>query len=237
MRLKIRTKCRRWFLSVLALLLAMPFVAEAQGILYGQFPPTSPVAFPYDTNGTRVLGEGPDLPQTYDLLIDGQAAFTFYSGSSFSIIADGSNAVVGQIVDQFGSDYAIPLNSGQLIGPGASGYSWLTAAQSTGGSALLSASRSGGVGPPLTAGYFTGLASAYIGIEFYDEGQLYYGWIRAGAPYAGINGGWIYDYAYETTPNTPIFAGEVPEPSTWALLSFGSLAACILRRKIRAQCR
>jgi hypothetical protein len=217
-------------LPALAVVLALPLIGKAQGIVYGQFPPTSPAIFPEDTNGTRILGEGPDQPQTYDLLIDGQPAFTFYSGSSFSIIADGSNAVLGQIVDEFGSAYAIPLTSDQPIGPDAAGYAWLTAAESTGGSALLSASRNGGLGPPLTAGYFTGLESAYIGIEFYDNEQLYFGWIRAGAPYSGINGGWIYDYAYETAPDTPIAAGAVPEPSTLALLAAGA-ATLFFRRK------
>ena len=75
------------------------------------------------------------------------------------------------IVDDLGSVFAVPLASDQPIGPNAAGYAWLTAAESTGGSALLSASRSGGIGPPLTIGYFAGLESTYIGIEFYDNQQ------------------------------------------------------------------
>jgi len=31
------------------------------------------------------------------------------------------------------------------------------------------------------------------------------------------------DYAYQTSPNTPIFAGEVPEPSTLALLALSGV--------------
>jgi hypothetical protein len=235
MRLKKQTNCRCWLLPALAVVLALPLVGKTQGIVYGQFPPTSPAIFPYDTNGTRLWAEGPDQPQTHDLLIDGQPAFTFYSGSEFSIIADGSNAVIGQVVDDLGSVFAVPLASDQPIGPNAAGYAWLTAAESTGGSALLSASRSGGIGPPLTIGYFAGLESTYIGIEFYDNQQLYYGWIRAGAPLVGINGGWIYDYAYETSPNTPIEAGAVPEPSIWALLAAGA-ATLFFHRKNRYLC-
>ena len=235
MRLKKQTNCRCWLLPALAVVLALPLVGKTQGIVYGQFPPTSPAIFPYDTNGTRLWAEGPDQPQTYDLLIDGQPAFTFYSGSEFSIIANGSNAVIGQIVDGSGSVFAVPLASNQPIGPDSAGYAWLTAAESTGGGATLTASRNGGLGPPLTAGYFTGLESAYIGIEFYDNQQLYYGWIRVGAPLAGINGGWIYDYAYETSPNTPISAGAVPEPSTCAVL-VTCAAILFFYRKNRCLC-
>jgi hypothetical protein len=81
-------------------------------------------------------------------------------------------------------------------------------------------------------GYFTGVESAYIGLQFQDAGQTY-GWARAGAPVIGINGGWVYDYAYETTPNTPIFAGQraVPEPSAWPLLILGA-AMFIARRTL-----
>ena len=85
----------------------------------------------------------------------------------------------------------------------------------------------------MTMGYFTGMESAYIGLQFQIAGQTYYGWARAGAPVVGINGGWIYDYAYETVPNTPILAGEgeVPEPSTVALLLALGGAGWLLRRR------
>ena len=48
---------------------------------------------------------------------------------------------------------------------------------------------------------------------------------------AGIYGN-ITEWAYETSPNTPIMAGEVPEPEIWVLLMAGGmfLACCWLRR-------
>jgi hypothetical protein len=44
------------------------------------------------------------------------------------------------------------------------------------------------------------------------NGETHYGWVRVGAPLAFFNGGWLYDYAYETRPDTPIVAGAKPVP-------------------------
>ena len=43
----------------------------------------------------------------------------------------------------------------------------------------------------------------------------HYGWIHIENLF-GSNWGQISDWAYETRPDTPILAGAVPEPSTWA---------------------
>jgi hypothetical protein len=89
--------------------------------------------------------------------------------------------------------------------------------------------------PTLFTGPFAGVVSAYIGLEFYTDGQAYYGWVEVGAP-ASINGGWIYNYAYETVPNTPIFAGEVPEPATWGLVVLGAIVLLGSRKRLHKSC-
>ena len=171
---------------------------------------------PYDSQGTRLWGTQAS-PVNYGLVINGQTVLTFSSGSSFSVYANGSAMTIGQVVDGFGSIYAIPLTSGQSIGSDATGYSWLS------GGLLSASTGSGNIGSPiLVIGNFSSLASAYLGFEYFTAGQPYYGWVRVGAP-ASINGGWIYEYAYQTTPNTPIFAGQVPEPSSLALLAMGTI--------------
>lgn len=235
---KRQANCRCWLLPALAVVLALPLVGKAQGIVFEQLPPSPSLGLvqntngdwvdpfaPYDAQGLRLWGTLVN-PSNYDLILNGQTAFIFSSGDSFSITAVGSNAVTATLVGgSLPTSYVVPLTSGQPIGPNAAGYDWIP-----GG--LLTATRaSDTIGQPnLTIGYFSGLASAYIGLEFYTDGQPYYGWVRVGAP-ATINGGWIYDYAYETTPNTPISAGEIPEPSTLSLSILGVLSIFLTRKR------
>ena len=41
----------------------------------------------------------------------------------------------------------------------------------------------------------------------------------------------LFDWAYEATPNTPILAGVVPEPSTCLFLWFGTLSIVLFRKR------
>jgi hypothetical protein len=65
------------------------------------------------------------------------------------------------------------------------------------------------------------LLTAYVGVEFSVEAAVHYGWIRVTVSGVG-NGGIIHDWAYNSIPGQPILAGQVPEPSTWALLIIGA---------------
>lgn len=231
--------CQCWLLPALAVWLALPFIGEAQGIVFEQLPTSPSLGLvqdpntgqwvdpfaPYDAQGLRLLGTV-DNPTSYSLVMNGQVAFTFNSGTDFDIDPTGNNKVIGIYLDSLGAMGATPLPSGYQIGSDAGIYTWF------GGGALnlATARASDTIGSPiLFSGSFAGVASAYIGLEFYVGGDAYYGWVRVGAP-ASINGGWIYDYAYETSPDTPITAGAVPEPTTWSLLTLGALFA-LYRRK------
>lgn len=227
-----------WLLPALAALLGPS--ARGQGtIVYVHLPLSNPNGdpnhLPYDSLGTQV---GPDLP----IIINGQTVCTFTSGplvlgqpTQFAVQPSSLSAVVAvQPYPDFPDVvWAVPLTSGQEIGPGAAGYGWLGGD----GNILLAASTgSGTVGDPwLTSGYFAGLESAYIAFDFQQGGQTYYGWLTAGAPVVGLNVGWVYDYAYQTVPNTPIFAGQgVPEPSGLSLCVVGTLALLLRRFLHRA---
>lgn len=74
----------------------------------------------------------------------------------------------------------------------------------------------------------------YLGIRIADEnspGSWRYGWMRIESPGGpALYGYVITDYAYETTPNTPIMAGAVPAPGAAAVLALGGLVAARRRR-------
>ncbi len=78
--------------------------------------------------------------------------------------------------------------------------------------------------------------TAFMGIHFQIGSDWHYGWVRIrGGRYGDelirIAPSWILDWAYETRPDTPIFAGAVPEPSTFALLVGGGVLMVWFRRK------
>ena len=220
--MQINHQCRL-MLALVCLLHFAPLSASAQGtIIYGQFPPTivppPATSFPEDAEGTRLF-PGLTDPSTYPLSFNGQLVCTFSAAQNgFAVIPSSSlDAVIAVPVGQVGGGFVIPLAAGQQIGPDAQDYTWMQYPPGL----ILTASADLG-----TVGLFTGLESAYLGLQFQQAGKTYYGWVRLGAPFTGQNGGWLYDYAYETTPNTPISAGAgVPEPTS---ISLCVLAAALI---------
>jgi hypothetical protein len=217
--------CQCCLLAALALCTtSIRLNANAQGtVVYGHFPITSPLdpsapTYQWDSQGYRLWGDGATGGQTYQLVFNGQVAYTFYSGSEFSIFPSSLNAVLAISPPDMRS-LAVPVSAGQQIGPDALGE-WVSDSLGSGFTTAMGR---------VTIGYFTGLASAYVGLQFQMDGQTYYGWARVGAPVIGYNAGWLYDYAYETVPNTPILAGQVPEPSTGALIALGGVVVWLLR--------
>src|SRR2546426_11233136 len=86
-----KSQCLR--LLALALLILCPASeGAAQGtIVYVHLPPTEPELFPYDAEGLRLWGGS---PMSYNLVFNGQVAFTIGSGYDFSISPASSNAVL-----------------------------------------------------------------------------------------------------------------------------------------------
>lgn len=115
-----------------------------------------------------------------------------------------------------GSTYYVrSFESGDLIGPGAS------EANVPG----IVSSNATNFGNPIDP--------QYAGIRLDIGGSTHFGWVRIKTEYVGGAStltGTIFDWAYETTPDTAIAAGAIPEPTSLALLAAGAGALALRRR-------
>jgi hypothetical protein len=212
---------------MLAFLLAAASAIAQGTIVYNRLNTPNPDPnFPWDFEGMRLNGL---FPQSYNLDLngDGNADYVILasgplSTAGFYIYGVGGNGVWAN--QPFDSRWVVAMNAGETIGssmtPVASWYSNPDGA--------IFCACVGGIG---CLGYYAGLDSAYAGLRFQLNGETHYGWLRVGAPIPDLNGGWIYDYAYDTRPDAAIFAGAVPEPSSFALLGLGGIALWLFKRK------
>lgn len=130
--------------------------------------------------------------------------------------------------------YAFALGMGANIGPGGPFF--------TGPSTqvvLGSRYRSGGV-PSYYGGFAAGPNAngavppgtvAYVGFRFNAADGTHYGWIQLSVGPGSID---FISAAYESTANTAIAAGAIPEPGTLGLLALGAagvLGAVVKRRR------
>lgn len=125
--------------------------------------------------------------------------------------------------------------------PARLGYGVAISAASTAGSTTLI----GGLGGNWNGGTMSVDAAGFLGVGFNIANgsvtNLHYGWIRVGI---GTNASGqptamtIYDWAWETAPETGIVAGLIPEPSPvadLALLAAGATGVAAWRRRKQAK--
>lgn len=74
--------------------------------------------------------------------------------------------------------------------------------------------------------------NAFLGVEFFIDANIHYGWINVKIE-EDFPFGRIYGWAYGSTPNTPILAGAIPEPSTLLLLLSGGLGLLFIKSRYR----
>ncbi len=86
---------------------------------------------------------------------------------------------------------------------------------------------------PSAAGNILGeyfATNAFFGVQFFNGEAIHYAWVRVYNSDDYWPGGWLMDYAYESTPDTGISTFQIPEPSTIGLVILG-LVAFLIRRK------
>lgn len=133
----------------------------------------------------------------------------------------GNNRVV---VD--GSFLVGALNQGEEIAPSLNPvYQWTSSSVSLGAQAVFD-------GQYFYLGNFSD-KDAFIGLEFQAGGNNYFGWMEV-YNYPNIAAGQVLGWAYETIPNAPILAGQVPEPSSVALLILGGAVVWFRYNRKRA---
>ncbi len=202
------------------------------------------VAIPLDFNVAAGTATAP--PVNWDVNGDGINDFTFTY--RFPNTATGSGVIWQANMNPFtGSSatngvlgyqgafvrYAEAFTLGTSFGPtpptNTPVVSFSTATQVTLGSRYLSGSV-----PSFYGGFATGPTppgtQAYVGFRFSIGGQTNFGWLLLSVNAGSID---FVSAAYETTPNTAIVAGAVPEPSTLAFLSLGAVGVlgAISRRR------
>jgi hypothetical protein len=205
----------------LALMFATAFSrTSAQGIIYGS--PQPPAYY----------AAGIIVSYNLDVNGDGIADFMLISEADSALVQPlGNNSLITIPEPPPDLGYFIAaLPSGFTVGSSLDPiYQWYYPNTDQFGMAAIGAQESID-NQVYTIGYFTRLPSAYIGFDLNTGGTNYYGWMQIANP-APVVAGQVIDWAYESDANTPIEAGAVPEPSTWALLAAGT-ALMIHSRKI-----
>ena len=133
----------------------------------------------------------------------------------------------------------VPLHPGNKIGP---------SGRFVGGSKGLILAVCSVSCPPLSSGASHSwlYSTSFMGVRFSVNGETHYGWIRLKVPNILLSVTEIISYAYETTPDTPIIAGQIsgndalgraafensqaPEPATLGRLAQGATGIAAWRK-------
>lgn len=136
------------------------------------------------------------------------------AGASLDIDFDGDGTTDVTILQSNNGAYelvkALPYSTNGVLAASNTGYFYASnlaygAAISAGAGSFRSfGSLCAGVG--YAGSQFCGTGEGYIGVEFDVSGSTHYGWVRVDV--ADSSNFIVMDYAYESTPNIPIAAGD-----------------------------
>lgn len=221
-------------------------LAGALAIASGTASYAAPVQVSPPADLTNVPG-GANTTVNWDVNSDGIIDFTF--NNRYPNTAAGDQGVVWQLsMNPFAGTaatnglvsyagafvrYAFALQSGVSVGPATTTFSTQTqvvlgSRYSYGADGIYNYGGFAAGGPN---GSVTPGTNAFVGFRFNAADGTHYGWVRL-----NVNAG-IIDFstaAYNTTPATAIVTGQVPEPSTLAMLAIGAaglVGTAIKRRR------
>lgn len=206
----------------------LPMLALTQAAVFAQsiinVTPQSPIGYANNF----------DASVSFDLNGDGITDYVLSLNlNAVSLLPQDGN----RIVASGGSDLVAALNKNEVISSSLNPtYQWYSGVATIGGSAIFD-------GQYYYDGNFTGsnggslvigqdgvfIVDAYIGLEFQIGGLTHYGWMEV-YNYPNAAAGQVLGWAYDSSPNTTIVIGVVPEPGTFALLALGA-APLFFRRK------
>jgi hypothetical protein len=227
----------------LILLVLNPLCALAQGVVYvpspfipGQYPP-------FNQYGVSIGMYSPDVQEyAIDINGDGIVDYTLsVQNDIFDIIPAGSNSVLSVPLDDYGDAGVAPLGAGIVIDsltPLPPGTFWGNSGNVVGNPNLnyfIDFATIGLYSPQW--GTFA-ITTGFVGLQFWINNQAYYGFLQLDTRWTVVGAGGLYQgYGWNTTPGGSITTTyfrdmlQVPEPSTWALLTAGA-ALMLCRRKI-----
>ena len=179
------------------------------------------IAYNWVNQGMYTAGEpiGYDLDFNGDMIMD---ILFMSTGMWFDAIVPNDNRVIA------GGNHVHALAEGTSIGPDTPPEDWL---QGYLGHLGINSSAVVPPGIVLSSGEFL-QTTAYMGVMFYIDSAVHYGWVRISNPF-DTTGGIIIDFAYETEAGVGIFAGAgvIPEPATAALIATGCILLALRRKK------
>ncbi|MEQ9460889.1 MAG: PEP-CTERM sorting domain-containing protein [Phycisphaeraceae bacterium] len=148
--------------------------------------------------------------------------------SAFNIDFDNDGTIDGAIVNSSVNLTARSFAPASTLASSGSYY-----ARSFTPGSLIDGSASPAAGAKLMtnrgAGYdFVGQGN-FLGYSFEIDGNTHYGWVQVDVS-ADLLNATVTGYAYESTPDTGIVAGAIPEPTSLALLAAGAGALGLRRR-------
>jgi hypothetical protein len=168
--------------------LALPQSAEAKVV----YTPAHQVIGANGVYNLDLTGDG-----TVDFLIQ-QWQSGYPSNNSLLCDAAVGNAIVGH------KSFASALSAGASIGPSRNFISG-----GNNGEAMLNVTHFTTGGTSYLRGFWANIRNQYLGFKFQVAGETHYGWARVSVQRkANVFTAVLTGYAYETTPNTAIVAGE-----------------------------